>query len=531
MMTSVAIYTRLSSDTPGRQQTATKRQEQACRALANLREWDVAQVYEDVDLSAYKKGVKRPAYESLLEAIEARRVSGVMVWKLDRLVRRSAEFERFWALCEEAGAILVSATEPIDTSTDLGVALVRILVSFAGLESATMGLRIRAKKAEQARAGIPSGKIGFGFTGRRHVRVVAREATLIREGAQRVLEGTSAYAIAEDWNRRGIASPEGALWQTNSVKKLLLADRIVGDSVYQGKVVARDCWPAILDRETQTRLRIILRAPSDTRPGRQLRLLTGLIHCGSCSGPLRGNKRGGTPTYRCSPPPLGCSHTQIDAAVLDAYLFDASCHHLEDLARFGYAPAPTTSDRERSNRDVEEQRIRLRDLADDYYIHHLISTEQYRDYRSHLLEQIEQVVSADRAADSSTLPSVETLRERWPTMTRSQRREKIDLLVSRIVLESGLGGAFHPDRVHIRWHRDLSQSTPTAGYVTCDRAARILGVDRDTVSQWIRARKLPARKIGRVYFMNEEDIESYATSHSYQSRTNAARPSNHGSRG
>ena len=409
MTTSVAIYTRLSSDTPGRQQTATKRQERDCRVFAQLREWDVSGVYEDVDLSAYKKGVKRPAYESLLKAIESRRVSGVVVWKLDRLVRRPAEFERFWASCEEVGAILVSATEPIDTSTDLGVALVRILVSFAGLESATMGLRIRAKKEEQARAGIPSGKIGFGFSGRSHVRIVTKEARLIREGAQRVLEGASAYAIAEDWNRRGIPSPEGALWQTNSVKKLLLADRIYGDSVHQGQVVASDCWPAILGRETQTRLRLILRAPSDTRPGRQFRLLTGLIHCGSCGGPLRGNKSEGTPTYRCSPPPVGCSHTQIEAAVLDTYLFDASCHHLEDLARFGYAPPPTASDGTRSDRDVEEQRIRLADLADDYYIHHLISTEQYRDYRSHVLEQIEQAISRDRAADSSAVPSAATL--------------------------------------------------------------------------------------------------------------------------
>jgi len=40
-----------------------------------------------------------------------------------------------------------------------------------------------------------------------------------------------------------------------------------------------------------------------------------------------------------------------------------------------------------------------------------------------------------------------------------------------------------------------------------------LGVDRGTVGQWIRSEKLPARKIGRVYFMNEEDIKSYATSH------------------
>jgi len=204
---------------------------------------------------------------------------------------------------------------------------------------------------------------------------------------------------------------------------------------------------------------------------------------------------------------------------LDTYLFDASCHHLEDLARFGYAPPPTTSDGKRPERDVEEQRIRLRDLADDYYIHHLLSTEQYRDYRSRLLEQTEQVISADRAANSSTLPSAENLRQRWPTMTRSERREKIDLLVARIVLQSGLGGAFHPSRVEIRWHRDLSQSTPIAGYVTCDQAAIVLGVDRDTVGQWIRSQKLPARRIGRVYFMNEEDIKSYATSDSHRSGT------------
>jgi excisionase family DNA binding protein len=200
--------------------------------------------------------------------------------------------------------------------------------------------------------------------------------------------------------------------------------------------------------------------------------------------------------------------------VLDAYLFDSSCHHLEDLARFGYAPPPTTLEGGGSDRDVEEQRIRLTDLADDYYIHHLISTEQYRDYRSHLLEQIERVISADRATDSSTLPSASSLRERWPTMTRSQQREKIDLLVSRIVLQSGLGGAFHPSRVEIRWHRVLPQSTPIAGYVTCDRAALALGVDRGTVGQWIRAQRLPARKIGRVYFMDEQDIKSYAIARS-----------------
>jgi hypothetical protein len=59
MTTSVAIYTRLSSDTPGRQQTATKRQERDCRVFAQLRDWDVSGVYEDFGEAADEvKGTK-----------------------------------------------------------------------------------------------------------------------------------------------------------------------------------------------------------------------------------------------------------------------------------------------------------------------------------------------------------------------------------------------------------------------------------------------------------------------------------------
>jgi hypothetical protein len=72
-----------------------------------------------------RRVIKGPTYESL-----TRRVSGIAVWKLDRLVRRPAEFERYWASGEEVGAILISATEPIDTSTDLDVTLVRIPCQF-----------------------------------------------------------------------------------------------------------------------------------------------------------------------------------------------------------------------------------------------------------------------------------------------------------------------------------------------------------------------------------------------------------------
>src|SRR3954451_11732466 len=179
----IAIYTRLSHDSTGGEQTATSRQEKACRAFAEMRGWDVVEVFEDVDLSAYQRTVVRPAYEQMLELIGEKQIDGVLVWKLDRLVRRPSEFERLWTVCERVGAVIASATEPIDATTDLGLALVRMLVTFAQLEGATMGMRIKAKQRELAEAGAPpGGPAPFGFkAGMNELEPV--EAALLREAA------------------------------------------------------------------------------------------------------------------------------------------------------------------------------------------------------------------------------------------------------------------------------------------------------------------------------------------------------------
>ena len=109
-MTVCAIYTRVSIDVTG-DQGSTPRQERLCRRFAADRQWTVVTSFEDVDLSAFKRGVHRPGYESLLRFVAARRADAVLVWRLDRLVRRPAEFERFWAACEETATRVVSVTE------------------------------------------------------------------------------------------------------------------------------------------------------------------------------------------------------------------------------------------------------------------------------------------------------------------------------------------------------------------------------------------------------------------------------------
>jgi site-specific DNA recombinase len=151
-MTAVLIYTRLSTEDV---HDATGRQEVACRSYAEARNWDVAAALGDLDASAYQPRVRRPGFESLIAEAAARSADGVLVWKLDRLVRRPKDFERLWDVAERRRVFIASVTEPVDSSSPIGLAMLRILVALAGLESATTGVRVRASKRQAAEEGRP----------------------------------------------------------------------------------------------------------------------------------------------------------------------------------------------------------------------------------------------------------------------------------------------------------------------------------------------------------------------------------------
>src|SRR5436309_12465941 len=114
-----AIYTRISSD-PDDLKLGVQRQEDDCRELATRQGWQVSRVYTDNDLSAAKKGVRRPEYERLLKDIEAGTVWRLIIDKPDRLYRRNVELEHLIDVVEGAGhpvEIAVVKQAGIDLST------------------------------------------------------------------------------------------------------------------------------------------------------------------------------------------------------------------------------------------------------------------------------------------------------------------------------------------------------------------------------------------------------------------------------
>src|SRR5690606_28167353 len=153
------IYTRKSVHKHEQEFGSIEAQRAACEAYvvsqaANA--WTaLPTLYNDLGISGAT--TDRPAFQRLLADIDAGRVDGVCVYKIDRLSRSLADFARLIALFEKRGVSFVSVTQAFDTRSAIGKLTLNILMSFAEFERETTAERIRDKSLASRRRGLWTG--------------------------------------------------------------------------------------------------------------------------------------------------------------------------------------------------------------------------------------------------------------------------------------------------------------------------------------------------------------------------------------
>ncbi|MBI4347850.1 MAG: recombinase family protein, partial [Elusimicrobia bacterium] len=220
--------------------------------------------------------------------VRNRTVDAVLAWHPDRLHRSPLELEEFIDIIEAAQIPVVTVQGgEYDLSTASGRMTARVVGAVARHESEHKSERIRRKHEELARKGAVSGggDRPFGYEPDR-ITIRRREATLIREGAHRILAGESLRSVVRRWNGSGIKTSTGRGWYTSAVQRVLNSARIAGLREYRGELYL-GIWPAIVDRSQWERLRAVLTDPA-RRTNRTARkyLLTGLLRCGMCGAKL-----------------------------------------------------------------------------------------------------------------------------------------------------------------------------------------------------------------------------------------------------
>jgi DNA invertase Pin-like site-specific DNA recombinase len=129
-----AIYTRKSSEHGlGQDFNSLHAQREAAEAYVKSQAqegWRLLKArYDDGGLSGGT--LERPALQSLLEDIRARKIDVVVVYKVDRLTRSLADFAKLVDVFEAHGVSFVAVTQQFNTTTSMGRLTLNVLLSLS----------------------------------------------------------------------------------------------------------------------------------------------------------------------------------------------------------------------------------------------------------------------------------------------------------------------------------------------------------------------------------------------------------------
>jgi site-specific DNA recombinase len=464
-----AIYCRISKADDD-DQTGVDRQEAICKELAGRLDLMVAPdlVFKDPNRSAWKRDRKRPGWDDLLESITSGRVSHVIAYHPDRIMRQPADLEELLRLSDEHHVTLHGNAGGRDLTDPDDRFILRIEVAHACRSSDDTSRRIKSKFEERAAAGLPHigrRRYGYDTTG----NVIEDEAEIVKEIFAEFLDGKKSRTHALELRERGLKTANGAEWNADTIVGILRSHFVAGIRVFRGEAIGPGAWPAIIDPGTyyEVQERLDFRAVQ-WREGqsRHYYLLRGLVRCGKCGRRMTGTATTSkTGSYQCSRArayPDGdkkrCAR-RVNATFLESFVRDAVLDLLEKLDLSGRQIAEKMTPQEAN--DAATDRQQLEDLK-RMWITRQITTAEYESMQRDLKAEI-----AKRLDKAVVRPAVQVLqgltgpqaRKTWKELEDDEQYDRINaifrfLIDSVVIGENSTRGVADYSRIKIE-PRDL----------------------------------------------------------------------------
>ena len=203
-------------------QTETVQRAAAFYTVGNSGTDAVSEMFFDDDTSGSIPFVDRPAGRQLLARVRDALAAGlsptIIVTKVDRLGRDTVDVSQTVTLFESLGARIVFLDINVDTRTAMGRAFMQIAAVFAELERARIRERIQTTLDLKRSQNLVIGTVPYGWDDRpagthnkagkpiRELVPNEAEQAIILDMARQKIAGISLTRIAQDLNRRGIAT-------------------------------------------------------------------------------------------------------------------------------------------------------------------------------------------------------------------------------------------------------------------------------------------------------------------------------------
>jgi site-specific DNA recombinase len=486
-----AIYTRISEDRLD-EGGGVGRQEQDCRKLADSLGWQVAGVYADNNVSAYRKRV-RPQWARLLADLAAGLVDGLLVYDFDRMARQPRDLEDLIDLVERHGFPVANVTGEVDLSTSGGRTVARVLVAFSLKASDDTGRRVKRKHEASAEQGKPhGGPRPYGFLADRRTPH-PEEASIVAEAVRRFLMGDKIHAIAKDFRRRGIPTAKGGVWAPQNLRRVLSRPEIGGIAHYRcdektGRPLLTDHrFRGIVSEQEWLAVEAILSDPSRrVTPGpKRSHLLSGFGRCGVCGELLRVNHRrsGRSIALSCEKRTQTTErHVSRSMAGVEELVVEAVLRWLQE---FKFATPKHVADSDGLAVQIAHLEAKIREVEAQATVIPAASlgrilTDLDRRITTLRKEQIA------RHTSSGVVPFVgENARNAWESADLERRRTLLEHLVEAIVIDRCArrpgSTSIDPSTVRLRW-RNGSEAVPSADREEWLRNALAVAPDADDLA-------------------------------------------------
>lgn len=285
----VALYCRVSTEEQA-QGFSIHHQKERMVSYCHSQGWSEYELYIDDGYTG--TNMNRPHLKYMLHEIQVGHVQMVLVYKLDRLSRRQKDVLHLLEDVFEPYQVgFRSVTEPFDTSTPFGKAMIGMLAVFAQLERDTIIERTRSGKRERTKQGRwYGGPVPYGYEWsleKQKLLPNGAQAPLVREMFHQFVAGKSYMSLARWLSERS----KERLFSSHKTLLYMLTNPIyVGKLNYLGQLVPGLHDP-LIDEETWQRAQEEVRHRRLQRSPYGKYLLSNLMVCGSCGAPLKHTHR------------------------------------------------------------------------------------------------------------------------------------------------------------------------------------------------------------------------------------------------
>ncbi|MEE9122021.1 MAG: recombinase family protein [Syntrophobacteria bacterium] len=154
-------YIRVSTEDQAREGISLDTQKAKIEAYAAINDLELLGIIRDEGASG--KDLEREGMAKLLDLVESEKVEAVIVYKLDRLSRRTLDTLSLIENLESKGIAFHSISEKVDTKSATGRFFLTILSAIAQMERDMIAERTKDALAHKKQKGEWSGRVPFGF--------------------------------------------------------------------------------------------------------------------------------------------------------------------------------------------------------------------------------------------------------------------------------------------------------------------------------------------------------------------------------